>query len=61
MDIVNGHDDREGEQSVLVIDKRGQRPKASRREGESLPISELGSKAIYQVYAARFIAVTPSK
>jgi hypothetical protein len=26
-----------------------------------LPIGELGSKAIYQVYAERFVAVTPYK
>jgi hypothetical protein len=45
----------------LVTDKRGQHLKPAQREGEWLPIGELGSKAIYQVYAERFVAVTPYK
>jgi hypothetical protein len=59
MPIAKGYDYHEGGKSVLVTDKRGQRHKPSEREGDWLPISELGSKAVYQVYAERFIAVTP--
>lgn len=49
----------ESAESVLVMDKRGQRPKSSQREEHGLPISELGSKAIFQVHAEQFIPVTP--
>jgi hypothetical protein len=52
---------RERPDSVLVTDKRGARLKPSLREGDWLPITELGSKALYQVSAERFIAVTPYK
>lgn len=61
MHVAKGHDYREGGEAVLVTDKRGQCRKPSQREGDWLPISELGSKAVYQVYAERFIAVTPYK
>jgi hypothetical protein len=43
--------------SVLVTDKRRKRLKPSRREGEWLPVSELGSKAVYQVHAEGFTPV----
>jgi hypothetical protein len=43
----------------MVTDKRGQRFKSSPRDGDWLPVSELGSKAVYQVHAEHFIAVTP--
>jgi hypothetical protein len=39
------------------MDKRGRQPKPSRREEHWLPISELGSKAIFQVHAELFIPV----
>lgn len=47
--------------ALLVTDKRGQRPDSAQREGDRWPIGELGSKAIYQVYATRFVAGTPCK
>lgn len=46
----------ENGESVLVTDKRGRRVKPSQREDDWLPISELGSKAIFQVHAEQFIA-----
>ena len=52
---------RDSAAAVLVTDKRGQQLKSAPREGECLPIGELGSKAIYQVCAERFVAVTPYK
>ena len=58
---ATGHAYRESAEALLVTDKRGQRLKPPQREGEWLPIGELGSKAIYQVYAERFVAVTPYK
>jgi hypothetical protein len=51
---------RENPESVQVTDKRG-RLTPSRRDGDWLPITELGSKALFQVSAGRFIAVTPYK
>jgi hypothetical protein len=59
MHVANGHDSRNGGEAVIVTDKRGQGLKPSQGEGDWLPISELGSKAIYQVHAKQFIAVTP--
>lgn len=44
---------------MLVTDKRGTRLKPSQGKDDWLPISELGSKAIYQVQAQCFTAVTP--
>ena len=61
MPVATAHAYREGAEPLLVTDKRGQRLKSPQREGEGLPIGELGSKAIYQVYAERFIAVIPYK
>jgi hypothetical protein len=61
MHVAPGHAYRENAEALLVTDKRGQRLKPTQREGEWLPIGELGSKAIYQVYAERFVAVTPYK
>jgi hypothetical protein len=52
---------RQSTEALLVKDKRGQHLKSAQHEGESLPISELGSKAIYQVCAERFVAVLPNK
>jgi len=46
---------------VLPTDMRGQRLKPMQGDCERLPIGELGSKAVYEVYAERFMAVTPSK
>jgi hypothetical protein len=47
----------ESAKSLSVMDKRGQQPKPSRLEEHWLPISELGSKAIFQVHAELFIPV----
>jgi hypothetical protein len=57
--IAKGHAYCDSAESVLVTDKRGERLKPALREGDWLPITELGSKALYQVSAKRFIAVTP--
>jgi hypothetical protein len=59
MHVTAGHAYHEGTEPLLVTDKRGQHRKPVQREGEGLPIGELGSKAIYQVSATRFIIVTP--
>jgi hypothetical protein len=61
MHVAPGHANRESPDAVLVTDKRGQRLQPAQREGDCLPISELGSKAIYQVCAERFVTVTLSK
>ena len=61
MHVATGHAYRESAEALLVTDKRGQRLKSVERESEGLPIGELGSKALYQVYAERFVAVTPYK
>jgi hypothetical protein len=61
MSGANGYRHLESSQAVIVTDKRGQRLTGAPRDGEYLPISELGSKAVYQVYAQRFTAVTPDK
>lgn len=58
---IPGRAYRENATSVLVTDRRGQHLQPAQGEGECLPISELGSKAIYQVSAERFVAVTPYK
>jgi hypothetical protein len=42
-----------------VTDKRGTRLEPSQGKDDWLPISELGSKAVYQVHAECFTAVTP--
>jgi hypothetical protein len=52
---------RESSARLLVNDKRGQPLKSAQREGEYLPIGELGSKALYQVCAERFVAALPYK
>lgn len=49
----------ENAETLLVRDRRGQHLRPAQREGEGLPIGELGSKAIYQVHAERFLPVTP--
>jgi hypothetical protein len=59
MPVASGCAYRESAEALLVTDKRGQRLEPIQREGEWLPIGELGSKAIYQVYAERFVAVAP--
>jgi hypothetical protein len=59
MPVVSGCAYRASAEALLVTDKRGQRLEPIQREGEWLPIGELGSKAIYQVYAERFVAVAP--
>jgi hypothetical protein len=61
MHVTTGHAYHESAEPLLVTDKRGQRPKPTQREGEGLPIGELGSKAIYQVCAERFIMVISYK
>jgi hypothetical protein len=61
MVVATGHANCERAASALVTDKRGERRKPALREGDWLSIPELGSKALYQVYAERFIAVTPYK
>ena len=55
----NRHNHLDSGEPVMVTDKRGQRLKSSPRDGDWLPVSELGSKAVYQVHAEHFIAVTP--
>ena len=61
MHVATGPAYRESTEALLVKDKRGQQLKSAQREGECLPISELGSKAIYQVCAEQFVAVLPTK
>lgn len=61
MHVIPGHAYRESAASVLVTDRRGQHLQPAQGEGEYLPIGELGSKAIYQVCAERFVAVTLSR
>ena len=61
MYVANAPGSHESGQSMLVTDKRGTRFKASQGKDEWLPISELGSKAIYQVHAECFTAVTPNR
>jgi hypothetical protein len=61
MPSVPGHAYRESPPAMLVTDKRGQRLQISEGVGDCLPISELGSKAIYQVCAERFVAVVLSR
>jgi hypothetical protein len=60
MYVPTGHAYRERGEFVLATDKRGQRPKFMQLDGERLPITELGSKAVYEVYAERFMTVAPS-
>jgi hypothetical protein len=57
--VTPGHAYHESTDAVLVTDRRGQHLQPAQWEGECLPISELGSKAIYQVCAERFVTVTP--
>jgi hypothetical protein len=59
--MAPGHAYRESAPALLVSDKRGQHLQPMQGQGEWLPISELGSKALYQVCAGRFVAVTLSK
>jgi hypothetical protein len=61
MHVTPGHAYREGAQSLVVTDKRGQHLQPTQGPSDCLPISELGSKAIYQVCAERFVAVTLAK
>jgi hypothetical protein len=50
---------RQSGESMPVTDKRGTRFQPSQGNDEWLPISELGSKAVYQVQAQCFTAATP--
>jgi hypothetical protein len=61
MPVATGHAYRESHEALRVTDKRQQRFTSAQREGECLPIGELGSKAIYQVCAERFVAATLTK
>ena len=61
MHVATGHAYGESTEALRVTDKRGQHFKSAQWERELMPIGELGSKAIYQVYAERFVAVTPHK
>ncbi|MGH8066254.1 MAG: hypothetical protein ACRERE_13675 [Candidatus Entotheonellia bacterium] len=61
MHEAQGHTYPESGELMLVTDKRSQRLKPAQREGERLAIAELGSKAVYEVYAEQFITVTPYK
>jgi hypothetical protein len=61
MHLANGHDYSNSGDFVLATDKRGRRLAPTQREGEWLPIGKLGSKAVYEVYPKRFVAVTPPK
>ena len=58
MHIATGHAYRESGEFVRATDKRGLRSKPAPQDGERLPITELGSKAVFEVYPERFIAVT---
>jgi hypothetical protein len=55
----NRHKYHDSGEPVMVTDKRGQHLKSSPRDRDWLPVSELGSKAVYQVHAERFSTVTP--
>ena len=61
MYVAKGHAYSQSGELMLVTDKRGQHLKPAQREGERLAIAELGSKAIYEVYAEQFMTVTPYK
>jgi hypothetical protein len=61
MPVATGHAYDESAKALRVTDKRGQQLSSAAWEGELMPIGELGSKAIYQVSAERFVAVTPHK
>ena len=60
MYVANAHGSSESGKSMPVRDKRGTSLKPSPKKDEWLPISELGSKAVYQVHAEGFTAVTPN-
>jgi hypothetical protein len=61
MPVTTGHAYRESREALRVTDKRQLRFTAAQREGDCLPIGELGSKAIYQVCAGQFVATTLTK
>jgi hypothetical protein len=61
MPIATGHTYDESAEALRVTDRRGQHLGSAPWEGELMPIGELGSKAIYQVSAERFVGVTPHK
>jgi hypothetical protein len=61
MYVATGHAHDENGEAVVVRDKRHESFTRSQREGDWLAISELGSRALYQVYAERFIPVAPYK
>jgi hypothetical protein len=61
MYMATGHAYRESGEFVLATDSQGKRRKFIQRDSERLPITELGSKAVYEVYAERFMTVAPSK
>jgi hypothetical protein len=60
MYVANAHSSCESGKSMRVTDKRGTRLRPFQGEDEWLPISELGSKTVYQVHAEYFTAVTPN-
>jgi hypothetical protein len=60
MFVANAYGSYEGGKSLSVTDRRGSPLKSSQGKDEWMPISELGSKAVYQVHAESFIAVTPN-
>jgi hypothetical protein len=59
MYVATAHTHGERREAVLVRDRRHESRTRLQRESDSLAISELGSKALYQVSAERFIPVTP--
>jgi hypothetical protein len=61
MHVTPGHAYGDSAQTSVVTDKRGQHLQSTQGPSDCLPISELGSKAIYQVCAERFVAVHLTK
>jgi hypothetical protein len=61
MYAATGQTYRQNGDDLLVRDKRFQSHQPASRDAESLPIGELGSKAVYQVYATRFNAGTSDR
>jgi hypothetical protein len=61
MHVTPGHAYRESAQALSITDKRGQHLQSTEGSSNCLPISELGSKAIYQVCAGQFMAAALAK
>jgi hypothetical protein len=61
MHVTPGHAYHDSAPSLVVTDKRGRHLQPTQGPNDCLPISELGSKAIYQVRAERFVAVNLAK